>query len=123
MDHFLVQMWDTILIDLEEPGSASNVISLDFEKVFNRLDHSACVAALRKKNASPEVLYLCCVWLPVGQTNAGSVRLGDTLSCPRPVNGEESPGEHFGKYPLHLSIFNLRTILKVSLSSPSLQIS
>lgn len=48
----LVDMWDTILNDLDKGSGASCLISLDFEKAFNRLNHDACIKSLRDHGAS-----------------------------------------------------------------------
>ena len=48
----LVDMWDTILTDLDRGSAASCLISLDFEKAFNRLNHDSCMKALADHGAS-----------------------------------------------------------------------
>ena len=44
-DHFLVSSWQKILNHLEDPDAAVNVLSIDFEKAFNRMDHKECLNA------------------------------------------------------------------------------
>ena len=46
-DHMLIEIWDEIHKSLEDPEAAVNLMAIDFEKAFNRMDHGACLAALR----------------------------------------------------------------------------
>lgn len=52
VDHMLIDMWETILSDLDRGTAASNLISLDFEMVFNCLDHDACILELERHGAT-----------------------------------------------------------------------
>ena len=45
-DHFLVDTWDRIITILENNNAAANLVSIDFEKAFNRMDHEECLKAL-----------------------------------------------------------------------------
>ena len=47
VDHFLVKTWDEVLSSLEDDRACVNLISVDFEKAFNRIDHLECLKALR----------------------------------------------------------------------------
>ena len=47
-DNFLVQVWEDILSGLEDDRACTNLISVDFEKAFNRMDHWHCLVALRE---------------------------------------------------------------------------
>ena len=93
VDHFLVDSWNTILTDLDEHGSASNIVSLDFEKAFNRLDHSACIAALEAKGVSQTTLTLVSSFL---EDRTMQVRINDTMSVPRAVHGGSPQGSILG---------------------------
>lgn len=44
--HFLIAIWDKILRGLEEPTAVASLLSIDFSKAFNRVDHSTCLNAL-----------------------------------------------------------------------------
>ena len=85
VEHFLVDAWDSILRGLETPGQASGIISLDFEKAFNRLDHSSCIKALRRHGVNQEVINVIIGFL-TGRLMR--VRVGSTLSEPRTVTAE-----------------------------------
>ena len=93
VNHMLVDAWTTILHDLEEPGSSSNIISLNFEKTFNRLDHKACVESLREHGASHLTQNLIASFL-LGRTMWA--KIGDVLSSPRNINGGSPQGSILG---------------------------
>ena len=46
-NHMLIDMSDTILTDLDRGQAASCVVSLDYEKAFNKFSNDACIQALR----------------------------------------------------------------------------
>ena len=51
-DHFLLETWNKILVSLDEPDSAVNLVSIDFQKAFNRMDHTKCLEDLTDLGAS-----------------------------------------------------------------------
>lgn len=89
VDHFLVETWNTLLSQLEDHRAASNLVSIDFEKAFNRMDHSACIAALRKKGASAGAIGMVSAFL---SNRTMSVRIGEHFSIPRSVPGGSPQG-------------------------------
>ena len=50
-DHFLVKTWDQIMESLEDNRACASLISIDFEKAFNRMNHSECLKALEDHGA------------------------------------------------------------------------
>ena len=72
-DHFLIGTWQSILEALDDQRAAASVLSIDFEKAFNRMSHSACIEALTKMGASNSVLGLIFAFLS-GRTM--SVKVG-----------------------------------------------
>lgn len=52
IDHFLCETWHEILDHLEDSEAATSLISVDFSKAFNRMNHFACLDALRNAGAS-----------------------------------------------------------------------
>ena len=43
-NQYLVDAWNFILESLEDPGTiAANLLSIDFAKAFNNMDHLACL--------------------------------------------------------------------------------
>lgn len=89
VDHFLVDTWNSVLSHLEDGRAAANLISIDFEKAFNRMDHNYCVGELRKKGASIGAIGMVNAFLH-GRTM--SVRVGESFSDPRPVPGGSPQG-------------------------------
>ena len=63
-DHFLIGTWQSILSTLEDPRAAATVLSIDFEKAFNRMSHSACISALTSLGASKSTLGLVYAFYP-----------------------------------------------------------
>ena len=51
-EHFLVETWDKIMSALDDGDTVANLISVDFEKAFNRMDHLHCLTALSDLGAS-----------------------------------------------------------------------
>ena len=78
----LIDMWDTILTDLDRGSAASCGISLDFEKTFNRLNHDSCMEALKAHGASTSSLRVIHSFL---EGRSMTARVGTALSTPRPV--------------------------------------
>ena len=62
-NYFLIKMWDSILRGLDEPGTAVSLVSIDFSKAFNRVDHSYCLQALAEEGASTHSLRMVSAFL------------------------------------------------------------
>ena len=56
IDHFLCETWHEILTGLDDGNSAASLVSIDFSKAFNRMDHHECIEALRGKGVPGEVV-------------------------------------------------------------------
>ena len=56
IDHFLSETWHELLMNLEDPDAAANLVSIDFSKAFNRMDHGACVRALEEAGVDLSVV-------------------------------------------------------------------
>lgn len=52
VEHLLVYMWDNILGSMEDGKTAAVLLGIDYEKAFNRMEHSVCVNQLRRLGAS-----------------------------------------------------------------------
>ena len=94
-NHFLIDMWQDILEALDDNRAAVNVLSIDFEKAFNRLDHRACLEALRRKGASEHTIGLVHAFL---YSRTMRVKVGRTLSAPRTVPGGSPQGSILANY-------------------------
>ena len=56
IDHFLCETWHELLMNLEDTEAATSLISIDFSKAFNRMDHGACLNALRRAGIEEKVV-------------------------------------------------------------------
>ena len=58
-NHFLIGTWQTVLESMEDISrAAASILSIDFEKAFNRMGHDACLNALKRLGAKPGTLGL-----------------------------------------------------------------
>ena len=94
-DHFLTDTWDRILTTLEDPNKAVNLISVDFSKAFNRMDHYECLGSLAELGASQESTDWVVAFL-FGRTM--SVKIGNAMSTPREVPGGSPQGSILGNF-------------------------
>ena len=98
-DNFLVQTWQEIVYGLEGDQACTNLISLDFEKAFNRMAHRHCLVALREHGASNFSIRMARAFLLERHMQ---VRIGDTLSPPENINGGSPQGSILGNYMFDL---------------------
>ena len=62
-DHFLAHLWTNLLENLEDSRACASLISLDFSKAFNRLDHHHVLQSYARLGASSEVISLFAAFL------------------------------------------------------------
>lgn len=93
VDHFLVQTWDKIITNLEDGRAATNLVSIDFEKAYNRMDHNVCIRELRNKGATQATCGMVAAFLS-GRTM--SVKVGEKRSVPRLAPGGSPQGSILG---------------------------
>ena len=91
--HFLAHLWTDVLESLEDNRSCVSLISLDFSKAFNRLDHHHVLQSYARLGASTQVIGLFAAFLS-GRTMR--LKVGETLSSTRPVNGGAPQGSCAG---------------------------
>ena len=89
VDHFLVETWHQILSSNDDNRAGTNLVSIDFEKAFNRMDHGQCLEDLRAKGASPGPLAMVNAFL---YGRRMTVRIGNECSEPRTVPGGSPQG-------------------------------
>ena len=89
VDNFLIDTWQTILEDLEDHRASSSLISIDFSKAFNRVDHTHCLSALKEMGATTETIGLVNAFL---YNRTMRVRVGGSMSTRRQVNGGAPQG-------------------------------
>ena len=95
IDHFLAETWTEILETLEEGSAGVAIMSVDFEKAFNRMSHQECISVLKKKGAHPQAIALVNAFL---FQRTMSVRIGNIMSVPKMVNGGSPQGSILGNY-------------------------
>ena len=95
VNHFLVETWNSILSSLEDSRASVQLMSIDFEKAFNRMDHNTCLSALKKLNASDADIELVACFL---RDRTMSVKVGKTFSEPRSVPGGSPQGSILGNF-------------------------
>ena len=97
-EHFLVELWQQVLENLEDPRAASLLTSIDYSKAFNRLNYAACLRSLKAKGASTESLRIIASFLTDRKM---TVKVGNSFSTPRNVDSGAPQGSLLG-----VSLFN-----------------
>ena len=82
-NHFLAEVWDQMSEHLEDSRAAVILTSIDYSKVFNRLEHSACLRSFASAGASNQLIGLLASFLKGRQM---TVKLDGYYSKLRPVN-------------------------------------
>ena len=82
VNHFLIGTWQDILTSLEDQRAAASLLSIDFEKAFNRMCHTSCLLQLEKLGADKPSIALVYAFL---QNRMMSVKVGTVKSEPRHV--------------------------------------
>ena len=57
-NHFLIGTWQNVLKSLEDQRAAASILSIDFEKAYNRMCHHACLRALERLGAKKATIGL-----------------------------------------------------------------
>ena len=94
-EHFLLATWDKIMSCLEGSSNAANLVSIDFEKAFNRMDHWKCLDALSNMGASTEAVKWTASFL---YNRHMSVKIRQARSTPRSVPGGSPQGSILGNF-------------------------
>ena len=92
-DNFLVEVWNNVLESLDEKEKAMSIMSIDFSKAFNRLEHQACLKKLAEKNASNQTLSMVFSFLSGRRM---SVKAGGSYTRHREVMGGSPQGTKLG---------------------------
>ena len=100
-EHFLVELWQKVLENLDDQRSASMLTSIDYSKAFNRLDFNHCLRALATKGTSTELLRIVASFL---SRRTMTVKVGDALSVLRTVLGGVPQGSLLGVFLFNSSI-------------------
>ena len=100
-DHMLAEMTTKILEDLDDNRGVVNVMSIDYQKAFNRMHHQQCLETLAKKGSSNQALAIAASFLG-GRTMRAKV--GSSLSSVRDAPGGAPQGTKSGNYFFTVSI-------------------
>ena len=95
VEHFLVESWNDILEPLEDHRASVQLMSVDFEKAYNRMDHNICLDSLSKLGAKKEDVELVCAFL---NNRTMSVKVGTSFSDRKPVTGGSPQGSILGNF-------------------------
>ena len=99
--HMLVELWQDICENSEDYRCGTVLTGIDYAKAFNRLSFQHCLEAFRRKGASTAIIRLISTFL----TNRSmTVRVGNSWSMPREVNGGCPQGSILG-----VLLFNITT--------------
>ena len=100
-EHMLAEMATKMLEDLDDNRCVVNIISIDYQKAFNRMQHAACLDMMAKKGSSSQAIRLAASFL------AGRVirtKIGHHLSSPRAAPGGAPQGTKSGNFFFTISI-------------------
>ena len=100
-EHFLTELWQQVLENIEDQRASSLLTSIDYSKAFNRLNFATCLRAMKAKGACSEILSIISSFL-TGRTMR--VKIGSCLSSPRLVLGGVPQGSLLGVLLFNLSI-------------------
>ena len=109
-DNFLMEMWNNILETLDCKDTAVSLMSVDFSKAFNRLDHQACLDKLVKKNASNQTISLIAAFLGGRKM---CVRTSNVMSEKRLVLGGSPQGTKLGNMLFCIAIDDITEFVKL----------
>ena len=103
-EHYLIETWDYILTNLEKESTACNLISIDFSKASNSLDHNRCLEMFALKGASFQSLGMLRSFL---ESRKMRVKIDKTFSNPLPINGGSPQGTLLGNLIFIVATSNL----------------
>ena len=82
--HMLIDTWQKIMQNLEDPRAATVIAAIDYAKAFNRMSFVECLRSFAKKGASTGLLRILGAFL---KGRMMTVRVGESWSDPREVLG------------------------------------
>ena len=95
-NHYLISVWNDLLESVEGgEQEAVNLISIDFAKAFNKMDHTACINAFKRKGASQKTINMIAAFL---SERTMCIKIGETKSSTRPIMGGSPQGTLLGNF-------------------------
>ena len=101
MIHFLISIWERILSTLEDPATAMTLMSVDFSKAFNRVDHVVCLQALAENGTLTDSLAMISSFL---KDRCMRFKVNNILSSERQVKGGSPQGTKLGNFLFIITI-------------------
>ena len=101
MIHFLISIWERILSTLEDPATAMTLMSVDFSKAFNRVDHVVCLQALVENGTLTDSLAMISSFL---KDRCMRFKVNNILSSERQVKGGSPQGTKLGNFLFIITI-------------------
>ena len=99
--HMVIDMIQEICSNAEDYRSATILTAIDYSKAFNRVSFQHCLKSFAKKSSSTPILRLIATFL---SDRTMTVRVGESWSLPRVVNGGCPQGSILGVF-----LFNVTT--------------
>ena len=93
VEHMLVDLWERVLSSMEGGGKAAVLLGIDYEKAFNRMEHSVCLRQLEKLGASPGSLTLVKAFL---ENRSMTIKISETRAQPVPIRRGRPQGSVLG---------------------------
>ena len=100
-EHFLLELWQGVLEDFEDPRAATLLTSIDYSKAFNRLDFRNCLDSLAEKGACTNLLRIVASFLTGRKM---TVKVGSFFLKERTVLGGVPQGSLLGVFLFNSSI-------------------
>ena len=93
VEHMLVDLWERVLSSMEGGGNAAVLLGIDYEKAFNRMEHSVCLQQLKRLGASAGSMALVKAFL---EGRSMTIKIGDTCAKPVPIKRGSPQGSVLG---------------------------
>ena len=92
-EHMLIDLWEKIMTTLEGGGDAALLLGIDYEKAFNRMEHSVCLSQLRRLGASYSSVSLVRAFL---EGRRMTISIDGVMAAPIPINRGSPQGSVLG---------------------------
>ena len=103
-----MEVWQQVLINLDDYRAAFFVTCIDYAKAFNRLNFSRCLEALKLKGACRELLQVVASFL---SHRMMTVKVGNAFSEPHPALGSVPQGLGLGVHLFNVTIGTFKSNL------------
>ena len=112
-DHLMAELLTKTLEELDDNRGAVSILSLDYQKAFNRMRHDHCLRTLAEKGASNQSLKMAAGFLRGRSIRA---KVGTVLSTARNTHGGAPQGTKSGNFFFTMSITDIEKSEEVTTS-------